>query len=371
MQVKFLDLRAGYLELKNEIDIAVSRVLDSGQYILGAEVADFETNFAQFTDAKECISVSNGLSALILSLRALGIKSGDEVIVPANTFIATWFAVSEVGATPVPVDADPNTYNIDIGKIESAITENTKAIIPVHLYGRPVDLEPLLKIARDKNIWVIEDAAQAHGAEYLGRRIGAHSDLVCWSFYPGKNLGAYGDGGAITTNNSELAEQLKLYRNYGSRKKYYSEVAGTNSRLDPIQAAILNVKLKQLTSWNERRTQIANEYNRAFSEFDIITPGVDPRMKSSWHLYVVRLANRDNFQNDLLRLGVETQIHYPVPPFSQKAYSQLASDLIQDLSITRSLADEILSLPIGPHQPRQKTQAVIEAVSQVLDDRRE
>lgn len=364
-QVKFLDLKAGYLELKADLDAAVARVLDSGQYILGDEVVNFENDFAKYVTAEHCVSVSNGLSALVLSLRALNIGEGDEVIVPANTFIATWFAVSEVGAIPVPVDADPQTFNIDIAKIEAAITEKTKAIIPVHLYGRPVDLDPILKLAREKKIWIIEDAAQAHGAEYLGKRIGAHSDLVCWSFYPGKNLGAFGDAGAITTNNAELAEQLRLFRNYGSSKKYFSELVGTNSRLDPIQAAVLSVKLKHLSDWNERRSQIAQKYNHAFSKLDIITPNIDSRMKPSWHLYVIRTTNRDAFQSELLKLGVETQIHYPVPPLSQKAYSDFPADLVKNFSVTQGMADEILSLPIGPQQTEEQTDAVIAAVTKV------
>ena len=249
-----------YRELKPEIDAAVSRVLESGWYILGPEVEAFEAEWAAYCDAKHAVGLANGLDALTLALRALDIGPGDEVIVPSNTYIATWLAVSGVGATPVPVEPDEATHNIDPARIEAAITSRTRALLPVHLYGQPADMDPILDIAKRHGLRVIEDAAQAHGARYKGKRIGAHGDIVCWSFYPGKNLGALGDAGAITTNDTALAERVALLRNYGSRQKYVNEEAGVNSRLDPIQAAVLRVKLGVLDEWTERRRAVATAY---------------------------------------------------------------------------------------------------------------
>ena len=243
MKIPFLDLSAAYRELKTEINAAVSRVLESGWYILGPEVEAFESEWAAYCEAKHAVGLANGLDALTLALRALDIGPGDEVIVPSNTYIATWLAVTGVGATPVPVEPDVATHNIDPARIEAAITSRTRALLPVHLYGQPADMDPILDIASRHGLRVIEDAAQAHGARYKGKRIGAHGDIVCWSFYPGKNLGALGDAGAITTNDTALAERVALLRNYGSRQKYVNEEAGVNSRLDPIQAAVLRVKL--------------------------------------------------------------------------------------------------------------------------------
>ncbi len=260
MNVPFLDLKTPYYEIKEELDAAWHRVMASGWYVLGQEVESFEHEFAAYCEAKHCVGVGNGLDALYLILRAMEIGPGDEVIVPSNTYIATWLAVSMTGATPVPVEPDEVSYNIDPALIEAAITTRTKAILPVHLYGLPADLEPILKIASRHGLRVLEDAAQAHGARYKGKRIGAHGDAVAWSFYPGKNLGAFGDGGAVTTNDRHLAEKLRALRNYGSRVKYVNEVKGVNSRLDPLQAAVLRVKLKYLDEWNERRKRVASLY---------------------------------------------------------------------------------------------------------------
>ncbi len=257
MNVPFLDLRATYLELKSEIDAGVSRVLSSGYYIHGPEVEAFETEFAQYCGVQHCIGVANGLDALILSLRALEIGPRDEVIVPSNTYIATWLAVSAVGAVPVPVEPDPATHNIDASKLAAAVTSRTKAIIPVHLYGQPADIDGVLTVARAHGLKVIGNAAQAHGALYKGVKVGAHSDAVCWSFYPGKNLGAFGDAGAVTTNRVDVAERLRMLGNYGSKKKYYNDIKGVNSRLDPIQAAVLRAKLAHLDAWTDRRRAIA------------------------------------------------------------------------------------------------------------------
>ena len=266
MKVQFLDVGRTYSEIKEEIDEAISEVLKSGWYILGKEVEKFEELWSSYCESKYAVGVASGLDSLILSLRALDIKEGDEVIVPSNTYIATWLAISAVGAKIIPIEPDENTHNIDVTKIDELINKRTKAIIPVHLYGQPADMNSILKIAKKYNLFVVEDAAQAHGATYNNKKIGSHGDIVCWSFYPGKNLGGFGDGGAITTNNYKIAEKIKLLRNYGSSKKYHNELKGFNSRLDPIQAAILRVKLNYLDKWNEKRRILANEYNKKLSK---------------------------------------------------------------------------------------------------------
>lgn len=351
MKVPFLDLHAAYLELKTDIDAAVARVLDSGWYILGPEVEAFEAEFAAYCEAEHAIGVANGLDALHLALLAIGIGSGDEVIVPSNTYIATWLAVSQCGATPVPVEPVEPTYNIDPARIEAAITPRTKAILPVHLYGQPADLDPILGIARKHGLRVIEDAAQAHGARYKGRRIGAHGDAVAWSFYPGKNLGAFGDGGAVTTANPELADRIRVLRNYGSRVKYVNEVKGFNSRLDPIQAAVLRVKLRVLDDWNNRRTKIAQSYLEGLVGTTLLMPKVPDWAEPVWHLFVVRHPERDALAQHLDHEGVGSLIHYPTPPHRQEAYAEmrLSADAFP---IAQKMAEEILSLPIGPQLER-------------------
>ncbi|MDA9707727.1 DegT/DnrJ/EryC1/StrS family aminotransferase [Prochlorococcus sp. AH-736-K21] len=265
MKIQFLNVGSTYSEIKEEIDEAISEVLKSGWYILGKEVEKFEELWSYYCESKYAVGVASGLDSLILSLRALDIKEGDEIIVPSNTYIATWLAISAVGAKIIPIEPDENTHNIDVTKIDELINERTKAIIPVHLYGQPTDMNSILNIARKYNLYVVEDAAQAHGATYNNKKIGSHGDIVCWSFYPGKNLGGFGDGGAITTNNYKIAEKIKLLRNYGSSRKYHNELKGVNSRLDPIQAAILRVKLKYLDKWNNKRRILANEYNEKLS----------------------------------------------------------------------------------------------------------
>jgi dTDP-4-amino-4,6-dideoxygalactose transaminase len=291
--------------------------------------------------------MANGLDALILALRALDVGPGDEVIVPSNTYIATWLAVSAVGAAPVPVEPDPATHNIDPNRIAAAITSRTKVLLPVHLYGQPADLDPIIALARQHDIAVVEDAAQAHGARYKGRRIGGHGDVVCWSFYPGKNLGALGDGGAITTNRADLAEKVQVLRNYGSRVKYVNEVQGVNSRLDPVQAAILRVKLKRLDDWTGRRRMIADLYNNGLKDSGLILPHVPDWADPVWHLYVVRSSERDGLQQRLRAADVGTLIHYPIPPHMQQAYAGLGMTA-EDFPLARQMADEVLSLPIGP-----------------------
>jgi len=348
MTIPFLDLGAAYRELKVEIDAAIARVLDSGWYILGPEVEAFEAEWAAYCGAAHAVGLANGLDALILALRALEIGPGDEVILPSNTYIATWLAVSGVGATPVPVEPDPATHTIDPARIEAAITPRTRALLPVHLYGQPADIDPILDIARRHGLRVVEDAAQAHGACYRGRRIGAHGDLVCWSFYPGKNLGALGDAGAVTTDDATLAGRVALLRNYGSRQKYVNEVQGVNSRLDPLQAAVLRVKLRILDNWTERRRAIAAAYTVGLANSGLILPHVPDWAEPVWHLYVVRSPDRDGLQKRLTEAGVGTLIHYPIPPHMQAAYTDL-SMAPEALPIARQLASEVLSLPIGPH----------------------
>lgn len=359
--IPFLDLGAGYRELEHEIDSAIKRVLTSGWYILGEEVEHFEAEYAAYCDASETVSVANGLDALILSLRALGIGPGDEVIVPSNTFIATWLAVSAVGAKAVPVEPDPRYHNIDAELIVAAITKRTKAVIVVHLYGQPVDLDSIKNITASHGLALIEDAAQAHGALYRGKRIGAHGDLVCWSFYPAKNLGAYGDGGAVTTCNQALAANIRLLRNYGSKEKYRNEVQGVNSRLDPVQAAVLRVKLKYLDEWNGRRKTIAGEYLSALGDLDLALPEVPDWADPVWHLFVIKSHDREALQKRLSDQGVSTQIHYPLAPFQQQAYAS-AAESYGALPIAEKISSEVLSLPIGPHQSEDHTAKIIAAV---------
>ena len=361
MNIPFLDIGAAYRELKDEIDVALQRVLDSGCYILGPEVEAFEVEWAAYCDAKHTVGLANGLDALTLALRALDIGPGDEVIVPSNTYIATWLAVSGVGATPIPVEPDNATYNIDCALIEAAITPQTRALLPVHLYGQPVDMDPILHIAQRHGLRVIEDAAQAHGARYKGKRIGAHGDIVCWSFYPSKNLGALGDAGAITTNNTELAERVALLRNYGSSQKYVNEETGVNSRLDPIQAAVLRVKLGVLDQWTERRRAVATAYTEGLKKSGLILPYVPDWAEPAWHLYVVRTSNRDRLQARLTEAGIGTLIHYPISPHMQQAYAALGIPPIA-LPLAQTLANEVLSLPVGPHIGEFEIENIIEKV---------
>ena len=363
MLVPFLDLRAAYVELKSEIDDAVSLVLGSGRYVLGPEVEAFEVEFAVYCGAQHAVGVANGLDALHLALRAMEVGPGDEVIVPSNTYIATWLAVSQCGAMPIPVEPDPRTFNIDPACIEAPITPRTKVILPVHLYGQPADMDSILAIARKHGLRVLEDAAQAHGARYKGQRLGAHGDAVAWSFYPGKNLGAIGDSGAITTNDPELADRIRVLRNYGSRVKYVNEVRGYNSRLDPIQAAVLRVKLQYLDDWNSRRASLANQYQRGLAASALVLPLVPEWSEPAWHLYVVQHPRRDSLQEALTAAGVGTLIHYPIPPHKQQAYAGMgfAADAFP---LASQMADEVLSLPMGPHLDAAQVEKVIAAIAE-------
>lgn len=361
MKVPFLDLGASYREVQDEIEAEVLRSLRSGWYVGGADVEAFEADFAAFASARHCIGVANGLEALHMALRALDVGSGDEVIVPSNTFIATWLAVSECGATPIPVEPDKATCNIDVAKIKAAITPKTKAIIPVHLYGQPADLDPILDLARQHGIRVLEDAAQAQGARYNGKPIGSHGDVVAWSFYPGKNLGALGDAGAVTTNDAVLADRIRVLRNYGSRQRYVNEVQGHNSRLDPVQAAVLRVKLRHLPDWNSRRARIAARYNEALVHCGLELPFVPDWAEPVWHLYCVRHAQRDRLRERLADTGVETLIHYPIPPHLQGAYVRLGYGK-GAFPVAETMAETLLSLPIGPAMSDAEVSYVIEKV---------
>lgn len=363
--IPFLDLHATYAELKDELDAAYHEVMDSGWYLLGAQLEAFEHEFAAYVGAKHCIGMGNGLDALHLSLLAIGIKPGDEVIVPSNTYIATWLAATYAGATPVPVEPDPSTYNIDPNNIEAAITPRTRAIIPVHLYGQPADMDPILSIARAYNLRVLEDAAQAHGALYKSRRVGTLGDVAGWSFYPGKNLGAFGDGGAVTTNDDELAERLRMLRNYGSRVKYVNELQGFNSRLDEIQAAMLRVKLRYLDEWNARRRAVAAMYLEALQGTSLVLPAVPQWADPVWHLFVVRSQRRDSLQQQLQQAGVGTLIHYPIPPHMQAAYQEL-NICAGSLPIAEAIHREVLSLPMGPHLSEKQASEAIDAIHTLL-----
>ena len=356
--IPFLDLRAAYLELKTEIDEAVARVLNSGHYILGPEVEAFEAEFATYCQAQHAIGVADGLDALHLALLAMGVGPGDEVIVPSNTYIATWLAVSQCGATPVPVEPLAGTYNIDPARIEAAITPATRVILPVHLYGQPADLDPILALARKHGLRVLEDAAQAHGARYKGQRIGAHGDAVAWSFYPGKNLGALGDGGAVTTNDPQLAERIRLLRNYGSRVKYVNEVKGVNSRLDPLQAAVLRVKLRHLDAWNARRQALAAAYLSGLAQHTTLTlPQVPDWADPVWHLFVIRHPQRDALAQRLADAGIGSLIHYPIPPHRQQAYAD-AGFAAGAFPLAEAMAAEVMSLPIGPQMGLENVELI-------------
>ena len=367
MTTPFLDLQAQYSGMKDELDAAYHRVIESGQYILGHEVEAFEQEFATYCDTKYCIGVSNGLEALHLILRAYDIGNGDEVIVPANTYIATWLAVSCCGAKPIPVEPDEKTYNLDPALIEEAITPRTRALIAVHLYGQPCDMDCINAIARKHGLKVIEDAAQAHGAFYKGRRTGGLGDAAGFSFYPGKNLGAIGDAGAITTNDATLATKLKLLRNYGSSIKYHNKIKGFNSRLDELQAAFLRVKLKRLDGWNNARSKLAFKYMSGLNNSAFSIPFVPSYSTPVWHLFVVRHLARDVIQNRLQQFGIGTVIHYPIPPHLQPAYCELGYSK-GDFPISERIHNEVISLPIYPQLKIENIDVVIDALRIIIED---
>lgn len=348
MTIPFLDLKASGMELNEELAASCRRVLESGLYILGREVEAFEEEYASYCEAKYCVGVGNGLDALHLILRAMDIGSGDEVVVPANTYIATWLAVSYAGAIPVPVEPDEKTYNISPGLIEQVVTPKTKAIMAVHLYGQPADMDSIVKVAKLNGLRVVVDGAHAHGALYKGRKSECVGDAAGYSFFPSKNLGAFGDGGAVVTNDFALAERVRLLRNYGSKKKYLNEVKGYNSRLDELQAAFLRVKLKYLDEWNSRRKRVARQYVEGLATTNLTLPHLPEWAEPVWHQFVIRTPRRDDLQRYLHGRGIGTMIHYPVPPHLQKAYKDLGLRE-GDLPISEKIHNEVLSLPMGPH----------------------
>jgi dTDP-4-amino-4,6-dideoxygalactose transaminase len=360
MRVPFLDVHAVNLRSRSHFNQALNNILDTGWLIQGHHLQDFEKRFAEFTGVNYCIGVGNGLDALELLLVAHDIGLGDEVLVPSNTFIATWLAVTRCGAKPIPVEPDPLTFNISPKKIEECITERTAAIICVHLYGQPADIDSINAIAKKYDIPVFEDAAQAHGALYKNKSVGCLTDGGATSFYPGKNLGALGDGGAVLTNSENIANKIKKLRNYGSVIKYEHEVQGCNSRLDELQAAFLNIKLSLLKDDNAARAQIAEQYLRGITNPNVILPYVPEWAQPVWHLYVIRSKSREALRAYLHDLGVETMIHYPIPPHKQKCYSNYN---YPELDLTESIADEVLSIPISPVLTVTDVDYVINAIN--------
>jgi dTDP-4-amino-4,6-dideoxygalactose transaminase len=380
MNIPFLELKPAYLELKDEFDAAYHRVMDSGWYLLGRELEAFESEFATYCGVKHCCGVGNGLDAIHLILRGYDIGPGDEVIVPSHTFIGTWLGVTFAGATPVPVEVNPLTYNLDPNRIEEAITPRTKAILAVHLYGQTADMDPILEIGRRHGLKVVEDAAQAHGARYKDRYAGALGDAAAFSFYPGKNLGAFSDAGAVTTNDLQLAARMARLRNYGSKIKYHHEEVGLNSRMDELQAAFLRVKLRHLDEWNARRSKIAEIYLHQLSDLSTqlfslsgfqLLPTVPSWSTPVWHLFVIRHPQRDRLQQKLTEAGIGTLIHYPVPPHRSGAYKELPApgsqlQAMAAFPIADQLASTVLSLPIGPHLKGSEIQYVTHAVFESL-----
>ena len=341
--IEFLNLKREFTEIGKEISQAIEDVQKKGLFVLGEKVQEFEEEFSKYIGAKFGIGVNSGSDALYLAVRALGISAGDEVITVSHTFLPTVDAISRNGAKPVFVDVDPQTYLMDPSKIESHLSKKTRAIIPVHLYGHPVDMAPVLKIARENHLYVIEDAAQAHGTEYMNKKVGSLGDIGCFSFYPSKNLGAYGDGGMMTTNNEALADKLRKMRCYGQSSKYYHDFVGVNSRLDEIQAAVLLIKLQYLDEWNEKRREIAWLYNEFLDHGNVITPVERAYARHVFHLFVIMHNQRDKLQQYLTKKGIQTLIHYPIPVHMQKAYSVSAK-----VPITEEICSKILSLPIYP-----------------------
>lgn len=359
--IAFLDLGPTYLASKEGIDRALIRVGSSGWFLLGEELKTFEANYAAYCGAAHCAGVANGLDALHLSLKALGVGPGDEVIVPANTYIATWLAVSQCGATPIPVEPDPRTYNIDPARIAAAITPKTCVILPVHLYGQAADMDAIRAVADAHDLKLLDDCAQAHGATYKGAKIGNLADISAWSFYPGKNLGAMGDGGGVTTSDAALDDAVRVYRNYGSRVKYQNEVKGVNSRLDEVQAAVLDAKLNDLDNAIDQRRAIARRYIAELDGLPLTLPYVPEWTDPSWHVFVVRHADRDGLQRRLAEKGVATLVHYPVPPHLQPAYADLGYAQ-GDFPVSEAIHREVLSLPLWPGMSDAQVNKVVEAV---------
>jgi dTDP-4-amino-4,6-dideoxygalactose transaminase len=359
--IPFNNFKRQYLNLSPEIDSTVKEVMESGWFILGENGVQFEDAFSTFCGVKYGIGVASGTDALQLALLACGIKKGDEIITVANTAIPTVSAITSAKANPILIDIDPTTYTMDPREIEKVITNNTKVIMPVHLYGQCADMDPILEIAKKYNLKVIEDCAQAHGAEYKGKKAGSMGDAAAFSFYPTKNLGAFGDAGMVITDNPEIEGKVKLLRNYGQKQRYHHIIKGTNSRLDEIQAAILLVKLKYLNKWNERRREIAKEYTHNFNDLDMICPLETENRKHVYHLYVIRVKERDKFQHKLKLAGVDTLIHYPIPIHLQDSYNELRYASVR-LKNTEIISKEIVSLPIYPELTDDEIKIIINSV---------
>lgn len=360
--VPFVDLKQQYASIKTEVDAAIARVIENTSFILGPEVRAFEAAFAEYVGARACIAVNSGTAALQLALMAAGVGAGDEVIVPSFTFFATAEAVSVLGATPVFVDVDPVSYTVTAAAFERVITPRTRAVIPVHLYGQAADLDPILELARRHNLHVIEDAAQAHGAEYKDKRVGALGSAGCFSFYPSKNLGAYGEAGAVVTNDEQFATRLRLLRDHGSTSKYAHAIVGYNFRMEEIQAAVLNVKLPHLKSWNDARRARAARYNAALSNSSLVLPREMDYARHVYHVYAVQSEQRDELQKSLTAAGVQTGVHYPIPIHLQPAYASLGYKR-GDLPVTEALAERVLSLPMFPELSDGQIDRVAEAIT--------
>jgi len=365
MQIPLVDLKAQYIRIKPDIEAAIQRVLDNTSFILGKEVADFERAFANYVGVKEAVGVASGTAALHLALRACGVGPGDEVITVAHTFTATAEAIFHAGARPIFVDIDPRTYNIEPNQVEDAITPRTKAIVPVHLYGHPAEMDALLDIARRHNLWLIEDAAQAHGAVYNGRRCGSIGHLACFSFYPGKNLGAYGDAGMVTGNDEKLLSRVRRLRDHGRTSKYEHQEIGWGERLDTLQAAILRVKLAYLEEWTEVRRTHARQYNELLAGMDVITPYEAPNVRHVYHLYVIRVPQRDALVAHLKARGIGAGIHYPIPLHRQPAYLKQGYTEVQ-LPVTEQVAAEVLSLPMYPELTTEQIEYVVSAIEEFV-----
>lgn len=361
MTVRLLELGRVTAELRDELDAAVARVIDRGQYVLGPEVAAFEEEFAAYVGVRHCVGVGNGLNALELSLRAMGVGPGDEVIVPGFTYVATWLGVTLAGATPVPVEPDPATYNLDPTALDAAVTERTRAILPAHLYGQAADMAAVRAVAARHGLLVLEDAAQAHGATDSGSRVGSLGHAAAWSFYPSKNLGALGDAGAVTTDDDGLAQALRELRHYGAVDRYRHERVGSNSRLDEVQAAVLRAKLPHLERWNERRQAVAATYLHKLAGTAVTLPAVRGGARPAWHLFVVTADDRDDLAVHLRARGVETEVHYPIPPHRDAVYAGLGLAR-GSLPLTEQLSDHVLTLPIGPHITEDEVGEVVEGV---------
>lgn len=362
--IKFVDLQKEYQQIATEVRQAVERVLESGWFIHGNELTCFEEQFANYLGSKHAVGVNSGSDALFLALKAKGIGKSDEVITVSHTFISTVDAIARNGATPVLVDIDPNTFCIDVSRIEAAITKRTKAIIPVHLYGHPADMDPIMELAKKHGLFVIEDAAQAHGAEYRGSKVGTIGDVGCFSFYPAKNLGACGDAGMIVTNDDQLAEKLRMAGDYGRNGKYEHEFVGINSRMDEIQAAILSVKLRHLDEWTRVRRSIAGLYQEALANVSLTLPVEMPYAKHVYHLYVIKVDDRDGLRERLLEKGIPAQIHYPIPVHRQKAYAGVFGDI--SLPVTQQVSQQVLSLPIHPRLDEGQVQMIAKTVKDCL-----